>query len=56
MDALDAYNTDGTFSPLKAMQLMQQKIERLQHELQDKNLRIRVLRFAYHREVERNAS
>ena len=55
VNMLDAYDKNGEFSTQLAMETLFDAIKALRKQHDEDQMRIRVLRFAYAQEVERNA-
>jgi len=55
VNMLDAYDKNGEFSTQLAMETLFDEIKALRKQHDEDQMRIRVLRFAYAQEVERNA-
>ena len=55
VNMLDAYDKNGEFSALLAMETLLEEIKALRKQHEEDQMRIRVLRYAYAQEVERNA-
>jgi len=55
VNMLDAYDKNGEFSTQLAIETLFDEIKALRKQHDEDQMRIRVLRFAYAQEVERNA-
>ena len=56
VNMLDAYDEDGEFDVLLALDALFAEIDALRKQHEEDQKRIRVLRYAYQREVGRNAN
>lgn len=56
VNMLDAYDEDGEFDVLLALDALLAEIDALRKQHEEDQKRIRVLRYAYQREVGRNAN